>query len=345
MAQIQKYAKDQPTGFTNRIERVAIVGAGGSIGKPIATELLKTGRHSVTALTRASSTNTLPTGIEAIEVDYDDEQSLINALRGQQFLIITLAVTAPPDTEEKLIRAAAAAGVPYIMPNAYGWDVTNESIARDIPIPGHGGFKEVCESVSDQGLSWIALVCGFWYEFSLVNGAEWFGFDFKNKKVTFYDDGNTKINVSTWEQCGRAVAALLDLKELPEDESDSSPTVSAWRNKPLYMDSFALSQRDMFESWKRVTGEKDSQWTVEYEGSKERWARGCEMLKNGDRRGLALAMYARVFFENGDGNYGEKAPSGLQNEVLGLPSEDLDERTGVARGLLERGYSYFGNRG
>ncbi|KAL4791576.1 hypothetical protein BDV19DRAFT_401130 [Aspergillus venezuelensis] len=344
MAQVQKYAKDQPAGFTNRIERVAIVGAGGSIGKPIAQELLKTGRHTVTALTRSSSANPLPEGIKSIEVDYGDESSLINALRGQHFLIITLAVTTPPDTEGKLIRAAAAAGVPYIMPNAYGWDVTNESIARDIPIPGHGGFKEVCESVSKdgQGLSWIALVCGFWYEFSLVNGVEWFGFDFANKKVTFYNDGNTKINVSTWEQCGRAVAGLLSLKELPDDEDDQAPSVSAWRNKPVYMDSFAVSQRDMFESWKRVTGDKDSEWTVEYEGSKERWARGCELLKNGDRRGLAMAMYARVFFENGDGNYGER--NGLQSEVLGLPREDLDERTRVARGMLERGYSYFGNR-
>ncbi|KAL4944661.1 hypothetical protein BDV06DRAFT_186781 [Aspergillus oleicola] len=338
---VQKYAKDQPAGFKNGIERVAIVGAGGSIGKPIAQELLKTGKHTVTALTRPSSNSPLPPGIKTVQVDYDNEESLVSALRGQQFLIITLAVTAPPDTEGKLIRAAAAAGVPYVMPNAYGWDIENEAIGRDIPITGEG-FKKACKSVEAQGVSWIALVCGFWYEFSLVTGEGWFGFNFPEKKVTFYDDGNTKINVSSWEQCGRAVAGLLSLKELPEDANDTTPTISNWRNKALYMDSFAVTQRDMLESWKRVSGDEDEEWIIEYEPSADRWARGVELLKNGDRSALALAMYARVFFPNGDGNYGDKY--GLKNEVLGLPREDLDERTRVAKEMLERGYAYFGNR-
>lgn len=51
-------------------------------------------------------------------INYDDEAAIVDALKGQQFLIITMAVTAPADTELKLIRAAAKAGVPYVMPNA-----------------------------------------------------------------------------------------------------------------------------------------------------------------------------------------------------------------------------------
>lgn len=38
------------------------------------------------------------------------------------------------------------------------------------------------------------MVTGFWYEVSLA--APWtFGLDYKNRKCTFYDDGETKINV------------------------------------------------------------------------------------------------------------------------------------------------------
>lgn len=66
MAQNAKYAKDQQPGFTNRIERVAIVGAGGSVGKYIAQELLKTGKHTVTALTRTTSMTKLPEGLSRL---------------------------------------------------------------------------------------------------------------------------------------------------------------------------------------------------------------------------------------------------------------------------------------
>jgi len=41
----------------------------------------------------------------------------VETLRGQQVLIITISVAAPSDTISKLVRAAAKAGVPYILPN------------------------------------------------------------------------------------------------------------------------------------------------------------------------------------------------------------------------------------
>lgn len=338
----QKYAKDQPSGFTNRIERVAIVGAGGSIGKPIAQELLKTKQHTVTALTRTDSTSVLPDGVKVVRVNYDDEDSLVSALQGQQFLIITLSVTAAHDTQSKFIQAAARAGVPYVMPNSFGWDVLNQGLAKDIPLAGEA-FNTARNQIEAAGVSsWVALVCGFWYEFSLVNGEAWFGFDFKEKKVTFFDDGETKINVSTWEQCGRAVAKLLSLKELPEDENDNELALSNWRDKPVYMDSFEVSQRDMYESWKRITGDTDEDWTRATEPVTERYARGLELLGKADRSGLALAMYSRNFYPTGDGNHGRN--HALVNDLLGLPKEDLDARTVVAKDLLDRGYSYFGNR-
>ncbi|RLL96313.1 hypothetical protein CFD26_105345 [Aspergillus turcosus] len=334
----QKFAKDQPAGFTNRIERVAIVGAGGTVGKYISQELLQTGQHTVTALTRADSKSTLPAGVRAVTVDYNDESTLVAALQNQQFLIITLSVTAPKDTQSKLIQAAAKAGVRYVMPNCYGGDVTNEKLRKE-SLAGEP-VRQACAEIEAAGVSvWVALVCGFWYEFSLSTGPEWFGFDFKEKKVTFYDDGNTRINVSTWEQCGRAVAAFLKFKELPEDENDQSPTVSGWANRPLFISSFLVSQRDMFESWKRVTGDKDEDWTIEYEPSAERYQRGVERMQKGDRRGFAQALYARVFYPNGGGDYESKR--GLDNAVLGLPREDLDERTKHAKEMLENGYSYF----
>lgn len=309
----------------------------------MAREIIAGGKHTVTAITRKGSTSSTPEGAQVIAVDYEDENSLVEALKGQQFLAISLSVLAPPGTQVRIVRAAAIAGVPWIMPNVYGTDVTNKSLAEE-NMTGAGIFPGI-NAIEEAGVSsWIAMCCSFWYEFSVCQGPQWYGFDFSNgqKKITLYDDGNTQINTSTWEQCGRAFASLLSLKVIPDDENDKSPTISQWRNKPLYISSFLLSQRQMLDSIQRVTGTTDKDWTIEYEGAKERWQRGCDLVKQGDHSGWALAMYARTFFPNGDGNF--EAKYGLANEALGLPKEDLDEASARAVEMAEANYNYFMNR-
>lgn len=101
------------------------------MGKYIAEELVKTGKHTVTALTRSGSTNKLPEGVIPVTVDYDNEASLVEAMKGHQILIITLAVTVPPGTQSTLIKAASKAGVPYVMPNAWGTDPLNQELMQD----------------------------------------------------------------------------------------------------------------------------------------------------------------------------------------------------------------------
>ncbi len=305
------------------------------MGKRITEQLIKTGIHTVTALTRHDSKSEMLVGAKVVRIDYDDESSIVAALRGQQFLVITMSVMAPPEQHSKLVQAAAKAHVPYVMPNGYGIDIANENLNKDLLTPDllQGHLTEI----ENTGASWIVLVCSLWYEYSLAMGPEWYGFDFKNKKVTFFDDGNTRINTSTWEQCGRAVAALLSLKELPEDENDKAPTVSTWRNKPMYISSFLINQKEMFESWKRVTGDRDEDWTIEYQPTAERYAQGIERFKAGDRRGWAEARFTRIFFPNGDGNYEDKY--GLANAGLGLPKEDLDECTKVAKKMIDEDFA------
>ena len=309
------------------------------MGEHFANALVKTGKHTVTALTRQGSKNEVPSGVKAIPVDYNDESTVVGALKGQQFLIITLAARAPPDAHSKIVQAAAKAGVPHIMPNIFGFDHSNEALMKENPLSANA--KSMLAEVEAAGCSWTSMICSLWYEYSLAMGPMWFGFDFANKKLTLYDDGTTKVNLTTWEQCARAVAALLSLKELPEDANDKSPTVNTWRNKPLVVSSFLISQKDMFESWKRVSGDNDSDWTIEKEPSKERYQKGMEAMKSAQdpisaRMGAAMASFVRVFFPNGGGDY--ESTRGLDNAKLGLPKEDLDERTAVAKEMVEQGY-------
>lgn len=177
------------------------------------------------------------------------------------------------------------------------------------------------------------MACGFWYEFSLGGSADRYGFDFKKRSITFFDDGNKKINTSTFAQCGRAIAAFLSLPLLRQDEYDNSPSISDWDNDVFRISSFLVSQKDMFESVKRVTGTTDSQWEISYENSTDRYNNGVEAWNEGDIGGFVRYMYTAVFFPNSGGDY--STLKGLQNDVLGLPEEDLDEATkvGIRRGL------------
>ena len=123
------YAKDQPSSFNNHISNVAIVGAGGRSGGFITEALLKTGKHTVTAITRPDSSNKIPDGVHSIKkANYDDHSQLVEALKGQEVLIVTMSVFAPPESQFKLIDAAAEAGVKWVMPNEWSvilseWEV------------------------------------------------------------------------------------------------------------------------------------------------------------------------------------------------------------------------------
>ncbi|KAK5126019.1 hypothetical protein LTR85_011374 [Meristemomyces frigidus] len=299
------------------VQNIAIVGAGGNVGSQIVGALLKQGKHKVTAITRLDSTSSMPAGLQDVKkADYNDHDSLVKALSGQDFLIITMGVMAAKDTQQKLVDAAKDAGVQYVMPNEWGLDAAqNEQLGKDTMLgPGQLAVREYIEKA---GLIWIGLACGFWYEFSLSGAEMRYGFDFKEKKLTLFDDGNIKIYTSTWPQVGRAVAKVLVLDDL-----------ALFKNKSVHIYSFHVSQRDMLASVLRVTGDKESDWSLTHEDVQERFKRGMKVLQGGDWHGFAIALYSRTFFP-------DVAPSlegQFDNEMLGLPQEDLDEYTKIAVG-------------
>lgn len=352
-----QFANKQPQGFRNHVENIAIVGAGGSIGQHITQALLSHGKHKVTAITREDSSNKLPSGLHHIKkVNYDDRNSLINAMKGQDALIITMKPMAPPDSQIKIIDAAVEAGVEYIMPNEYGIDVNNKSLAEETMVGAKVlEAREYIEKVGKGKTHWLGLVCGFWYEFSLAGKEGRYGFDFDEKSLTWFDDGGTKVTMSTWPQvshtthtplpnrtdtdngykCGRAVASLFSLPKLPKTSTSSTtPTLSSFANSPVYVSSFNVSQRDMLASVLHITGNKESDWSFTSQNIKERYEKAGEMRKQGIVTGYIQTLYTRVFFPNGGGCFQSK----VVNEQLGLPKEDLDEATRVAIEMHEGGY-------
>jgi hypothetical protein len=145
-----------------------------------------------------------------------------------------------------------------------------------------------------------------------------FVFDFPNKSLTFYDDGKSKINTTTCPQRGRALAALVNLKKLPADEND---TLEQFCNKPLYISSFTLNQRELLDSVNNFLGKTDADWNISCQPAAERCKEGFEELGKGNGTGFLKALYARTFYPTGEGVYK------THNDILGLPKGDLTEAT------------------
>jgi len=152
-----------------------------------------------------------------------------------------------------------------------------------------------------------------------------FGIDITNRKALLYDDGNSKINTSTWPQCGRAVAHLLQLKILPDDENDTSPTLSQFKNQFCRFASFNVSQQDMLDSVIRVTGSDKGDWQVPTRPVREYFEENLKLMQTGDRAAYMKALYSRNFYP--DMNQNTFDHGGRHNKVLQLPEEDLDEYT------------------
>ena len=288
--------------------------------------LLKTGKHTVTAITRADSTSELPDGVRIKKINYDDQSSIVDALRGQDALIITMGVRAPKDQEPKLIEAAAEANVPWIFPNAWSPDTADPALSHEMLI---GDAKQEHQRLIKKlgKSSWIAVSTGFWYEWSLALKNA-YGFDFDKRAVTFFDEGETLLCTSTWPQVGRAMASLLSLKIHPDGASDHGPCLDKFRDSYIYISSFTVNQKDMLESVLRVTKTSQADWTITKEPSHARYAAGIQQMQQGDMMGFTKALYTRVFYPEGKGNV-EKI-RGLQNDVLDLPKEDIDEFTQIA---------------
>ncbi|PWY91995.1 hypothetical protein BO70DRAFT_401700, partial [Aspergillus heteromorphus CBS 117.55] len=260
------------------------------------------------------SSSPLPQGVNVARVDYTDPtniSTLIDTLRTQQALIITMSHQAPPTTILHLIRAAAQARVPYVQPSWWGHDPSHESVWRDSNLSTRR--DKVLSEIQFLGVShYLLLVCNFWYEWSLGGGPNRFGFDFPRRKVTFFDGGLEPINTTTWPQVGRALARLLSLKELPQDESDPAPTLSKFRDGAVYVSSFRLTQREMFESVKRVTKTQDQDWTVMEESAVERYEQAQKNLQvKLDLNVYTKMLYSRIFFKDGGGDY--ESTRGLDN--------------------------------
>lgn len=138
----------------------------------------------------------------------------------------------------------------------------------------------------------------------------------------------------------RAIGKLLSLQDLPKNKTDTTkPNLSQFANSTVYISSFHISQLDMYEIVKRVTGTTDADWTFTHASAKEQWEKGANEVRKGNFGVFTEIMYSRMFVKGSDG-YSDgdfQSRRELHNDLLSLPVEDLDEATAVGVRMGENG--------
>ncbi|WAZ26502.1 NAD(P)H-binding protein [Streptomyces cinnabarinus] len=135
-------------------QNILVTGATGTVGRQIVAELLTRG-HRVRALTRDAAKADFPDGVEVVEGDLTDPDTLAAALEGVTGLhLITFggAFFAPLETGPRILELARAAGV------------------RRVTVL-HGGGPSLLEDAvrADDGVDWTVLMP---VEF-MANALEW----------------------------------------------------------------------------------------------------------------------------------------------------------------------------
>ncbi|KAK5064721.1 hypothetical protein LTR84_000555 [Exophiala bonariae] len=286
--------------------KIAIVGATGRLGKPTIQALLSKGVHKITAIQRSESTSEFGPGVLVKKGVFTDESFLVEALTGQDVLIVIVPIP-NMDLGDLFIHAAAKAGVPYILPTEFGVDTPEWENEHSMMAPKMARRRLIAElGVS----SWIAVIVNFWLDTNIRNGL--WGIDVRSRKAEIFKDGNAKFSTTTLTRCGEGIAVLLSLPEID---------LAHYKNQSYYYSSFELSQRDIFEAVKRVTGTKDADWAI-METDAAQAVLGTEpKIRDGNGYAEWYRLFVMFFQGRRGSNYEYKA---TDLRKYGLRKEDLD---------------------
>ncbi|KFY38222.1 hypothetical protein V494_04479 [Pseudogymnoascus sp. VKM F-4513 (FW-928)] len=282
------------------IKNIAIAGGSGLVGKPIVNALLKSGKFTLTALVRESSTSTFPSGVKVVKVDFDSVASLTEALKGQDALVSAIG-NAALQGQNHLVDAAVAAGVSRFLPSEFGSNLDNAK-AGALPVFGYkvataNYSKEI--AASNPAFTYTFIRTGAFLESGLENNML---IDSQSGKPRIFDSGDQLWSAITLESVGQSVVGVLTH---PEET----------RNRAVYVQSIATSQNKLLDVVKKLTPGKTQE--PQYVSTEDVFNDSNAKLAKGNySEGV---MFGYIFVAMFGEGYGA-AYETTDNELLGVTS-------------------------
>lgn len=289
------------------IQKVALIGANGTLGPSVLDALLSAKLFNVTVISRKNSKSTYPDHVKVAYVtDNPTVEELIPLLQGHDALVTTFAGS-NSDLQIRLAEASAKAGVKRFMPADFGSCDSSSPRALDL-MPLYREKTKVREYLQQlsahSNLTWTSLVCGHFFDYGLKSGL--LQFDLKSHKAQIFDDGEIRWSATTLERIGLAVVRTLQRED-------------ATRNRMLYIQSFCTTQNKVLASLETINQRK---WQVEYVNSeefvKEMKRQVDSDSSNDDARENLVGVIGMI-----EANWENKED--FANSILGLEDEDLEQ--------------------
>jgi uncharacterized protein YbjT (DUF2867 family) len=203
---------------------VAISGATGNLGVPIANSLIAKKNLKIKILTRQETLDKgekkklfdefTAAGAQIVAVDFKNVDSIAKALAGVEVVVSVVAGTALTD-QIPLIQGAKKAGVKRFYPSEYGVDDNAYKFNHPIVSVKQTIRKEVI----DAGLELVTVSTGFFLEWAV---SPFYAFDPDKKTVDVVGDGNTKVTFTALGDIGSFIAESIN-HPLTSPGSEISP--------------------------------------------------------------------------------------------------------------------------
>ena len=309
-------------------KNITLLGASGHLGPFILSALLSaTPSFNITVLVRSTSKATIAEGptIKTLP-DEPSVSNLVPLLHGQDALVCALPGS-NKDLQCKLADAAFEAGVKLFVPADFGsCDSSDPLVLERLDLYRSKAevrdyLKNLVEVKGKQApegkgreFGWCSLVCGHFFDLGLE--CDLLGLDLRGKReAKLFDGGKEKFSASTRERIAEATVRILQVDG--EGEGRKREEV---RNRLVYVQSFAVSQREIMNAVDKVTATK-GKWQVDDIESEPLMAELKERLERTGDPDLREELVAVMGMTNSDW----RKRKGFAMEALGLEDESLEE--------------------
>jgi len=295
--------------------KIVHIGPSGNVGTPVHKALVDSGKFEITVLSRKESkfTSSNPS-VKVIKVDFTNHQELVETLKGNEAVVITIGLREVEATTKALIDASIDAGVKRIIPGEFGVDTHTQPGQSQTIYSPHHKIDEYLTGKSAAGvIEYTTINTGPFFNWGLIVPHHLLGFDIPNKKATLYNGGTLRWNTSNVETIGASVVSVFSTPE-------------KFKNKNLLISDFYISQKEILAILEEETGSKFEITETDADKMEEDAEAG---LRRGEWNfpNILGAVLGSMFSSKGACGWGENDDSAS----LGLEKKDL--RTEIKKAI------------
>ncbi|TVY59816.1 hypothetical protein Focb16_v003477 [Fusarium oxysporum f. sp. cubense] len=273
--------------------KIAIIGSSGQVEQPTVKALLAPGIHTITAVQRIEATSKFPPEVIVKSGNLKDESFLASTFQGHDAVVLMPPLPQLVSLQEPAVRAAAKAGVPYILPAEFGPDpFASKLIEENQPLQDKKKIRDLIEELGVS--SWIFVAVGPFLDMNIKSGL--WGIDVENRKATIWTGAVGK-------------------------------DLSRYKNKAFYVPSFHLTQKELLQAFQKATGTADQDWEIDYQDVNDALKDCNDKIQQKDATAPFVKFFLTHFREGSGGDFESKVDASEVKKLreIGLQKEAVDD--------------------